>query len=835
MFLSSILWAQNPADIIDSRNVNIPFLEHLVKTEIDNVRFQLGLPKLINDSILFLAASQHADFLNEKRTLSHYQKNHPKKRTPQLRAEYYGAKNYQVGENLVQIQLVSSIKVNEQVYETKTYAEAAKAMMVLWINSPPHYANISTVNFDITGVAIAYNSNFNELRCVQMFAAINNLYQYEQNKNLFPYAENVPTNLLQNFEPIYGKPHKKHAYGIKENKKNKICSNARTAIFNVRTITLFIKNDSLYLGFRKKDLSKIKSYFKNKKDGISIEIVLFKYNYSCNVEDNYRIATRRNGRCEFDGYITKPLFKKAMLDSIQKTEKHLRANKIRLHRDEALFVNMGQFPPLAKGEKINANVIIYTKNRVCKVIEGVGVCGSSLKNNLPYIPIRAEFKAPTFKSGIPIKTVHFKVSFKQNSTEFDQSVIDEKIKELKRTNTVVIKAIMEAYASVEGTPEINDKLFRKRAELILERFEKYQNDSIHFKLTTTENWKMFYKQIRGTEYSFLLDWDTLAIREYINNPENVNRLEPFLAKQRYVYARLYLGPILNKETKIEFATTEFDYILTEANEELSTKSIKRLLEIQNFIFSEVANGNLSYDSIGIPDVNQPNLHYQKLLFDNLYANHKMNDNLFTFELKKLDDNKKFNPPGLTLNYYLASFNSGEFLEFKEEQKRLKAVLSFLKTNAFGTDTIVAFQRRIHHNSVNNYYRGNGGKYSNVLKSKKYLYHYFQENMNAYDDDYTFRIANYYTFMSEVQWSMPILEKLVHKPNYNHAHYQQYIINYYYLHSQYPEYDDYELQIIESTKKLTDAEWCNMFIGPCKISLPVFDNQAIKYLYCEKCR
>lgn len=72
------------------------YLEHLVKKEIDAVRIDLEMPKLINDSILYIASQNHAVYLSKNKILSHYGKKGSNKYSPQLRAEFYGAKNYQV-------------------------------------------------------------------------------------------------------------------------------------------------------------------------------------------------------------------------------------------------------------------------------------------------------------------------------------------------------------------------------------------------------------------------------------------------------------------------------------------------------------------------------------------------------------------------------------------------------------------------------------------------------------------------------------------------------------------------------------------------------------------
>lgn len=836
LFIIPIIgWSQKPEDTIDIENVNIKYLEHLVKKEIDDVRLNLEMPILINDSILYLASENHASYLNKNQELSHYEKKGSNKYSPQLRAEFYGAKNYQVGENIVQISLHSKTDLKNGALKTFTYQDAAKTMRLLWVNSPGHYANITTIDYDITGVAINYNPSKNELRCVQKFAAINNLYIYKKSENFFPFADDIPNDLLLNFEPKKSKNHKKHAYGIKENKKHQICSEIRTSIFNIKTIAINIDDDSLSLGFRKGDLSKIKAYFKHKKDGLSVEIVLFKYNYSCNLTDNYVIPTRRNGQCEFDGYISPPIFKTDILEAIKAKEDYLASKRIRLHKDEFLMINVGEFPALAKNEKINANLIIYTQNRVCKIIEGVGVCGKKLTNSLPKVLIKKDFLAPNFELKDSSQMIKFRVPFNQNETSFDRTIVDKKIKELNTSDFLIHKAILKAYSSVEGSLEINKKLFEKRAQVIMKCFEENQNDNpIKFKLKTTENWQLFYNQIKNTPYAHLLNIDTLEVRKFVNAPSNLQELEKYFKAQRYVDVRIYLKPKITTKSKIKYAQLEFKTILN--NNKLKPTHIKRLQEIQSFLFSEVIKGNISYQDLKIEDINEPSIHYERLVFDYLHNPNKISNVKFTNELKTLLNTTDFHPIGLEIEYYISAFNSSEYLEYKEEQKRLGQVIKYLKENSVNNAIIDDFSLRIQHNHINEYYGNSGGvKYKTVKKSKINLYNYYNEKLNDFDDEFKFKIAQYFIFMNETHWAMPILKELISKPKYNHKHYQLYVKSYYYLRAFDSSFADYELVVMDSAEKLSNKEWCNLFIGPCNISLPIFDNQSIKNLYCAKCQ
>lgn len=224
-----------------------------------------------------------------------------------------------------------------------------------------------------------------------------------------------------------------------------------------------------------------------------------------------------------------------------------------------------------------------------------------------------------------------------------------------------------------------------------------------------------------------------------------------------------------------------------------------------------------------------------MLFDYQYSTDKMSKIVFYNELKKISDLKSFDHQDLKAHFYITAFNAKINMDYKDEQERLKFLVNYLTEANYSADTIEAFNCRLQHNYVNGYYLDSEGKYSTVKKAKVYLHNYYSKNMDNYDNGFKYQVVLYFILMQEIQWAMPILEELISEPNYSHQHYQLYVKCSYFLRSVDPTYANAELIIMDSVEKLTNKEWCDMFIGGCNISLPVFDNQTIKNLYCTKCR
>ena len=165
----------HPTDSINFDQVNVPYLEKLVKFKIDSIRHSLGLNSLQTDITLYKAARDHAIYLKNRRTIGHFQNNHVKK-TAFKRAMYYGADQLKaVGENVAWNAVERLAEHNKRTGKTSyryfyTYDRLANALVEAWLTSLPHYQTLKRKDFDYTAVSIAYDQVRKEFTCVQVFA-----------------------------------------------------------------------------------------------------------------------------------------------------------------------------------------------------------------------------------------------------------------------------------------------------------------------------------------------------------------------------------------------------------------------------------------------------------------------------------------------------------------------------------------------------------------------------------------------------------------------------------------------------------------------------------------
>jgi len=140
-------------------------LEQLVKQKIDSVRLKHKRLQLSHDKILHKAAAHHSEYIKSKNKLSHTETTKNLK-TPQDRANYFGATNLLVGENILFTDYNNKITTPKgKKYTPKSIETLANLIVQLWIESPGHYKNMLTKEYELTAVAIAFDAKNERISC----------------------------------------------------------------------------------------------------------------------------------------------------------------------------------------------------------------------------------------------------------------------------------------------------------------------------------------------------------------------------------------------------------------------------------------------------------------------------------------------------------------------------------------------------------------------------------------------------------------------------------------------------------------------------------------------
>jgi hypothetical protein len=198
----------------------------------------------------------------------------------------------------------------------------------------------------------------------------------------------------------------------------------------------------------------------------------------------------------------------------------------------------------------------------------------------------------------------FRLTFEKNKTTLAPE--DElQIRQFMEDTTYIIKkAKVKAWASIEGSKELNERLHQRRAENLIRMLSAYSEEEIPYTVQTEENWPLFFDQLEAqrtdTSMYSRQEWKKVVAGDSI-------KWEPLLKRQRKAELKLYvivqLDPIMRRNMALdrlrkmerifssgkntERATQEmlavFDYLQKEVQEEkLSASEFNMLLHSNGF-------------------------------------------------------------------------------------------------------------------------------------------------------------------------------------------------------------------------------------------------------------
>lgn len=187
IIISFSAFGEVPSDSIKGE-LNVKYLEYLIKSGIDSVRESNGLTALSNDSILYVSSRHHSKYQLKKRQISHVERGPKKYRDPQTRVEFFGGKDYYVGENVqvIPYNVLVKNKTRKSIETYSTYQELAYAFVEGWVNSKGHFKNVISKDYQLTAVAVTYDRKTNNVYATQTFSNRPREYISTSTSDLFP-------------------------------------------------------------------------------------------------------------------------------------------------------------------------------------------------------------------------------------------------------------------------------------------------------------------------------------------------------------------------------------------------------------------------------------------------------------------------------------------------------------------------------------------------------------------------------------------------------------------------------------------------------------------------
>jgi uncharacterized protein YkwD len=864
-FFPVFVFSQSPEEEIDPENINVQYLEHLIKKKIDSVRVGKGLLELVNDSILYMASKHHSVNMAKTRSLSHYEAL-AKFKNPQKRAEAFGAVNYFTGENVAFVTAYKKYNIRDpSSSEYFTYGEFATRMVKAWVKSRGHYKNIIKPDYQITGVTVCYDKKTRRIYGTQKFADVKSKFVFTENTAMFPYEdENEIEYELVALKQVSSMKHKgRHRWRLKTRKKFRRCREC-DAVPNLKKQMDFYVDSNLNVHCVTKSRYLFKRLTHKRRDGFALETVQYK-DYVCSSKDFFLKPSRRNGQCVANGNIQKPVYKWKLRKKYRKAKWKWNKHKWKVVRKMLFSFNQKKWEHL--GDTINTrflgipsdniigklksdtngyyecNILFLKKRRVCQTLGFTDYCGQYYIDIKP-TPLLPELSADQYH--YPEDTIHyqFSIPFKQGKSDYNYDDIKPLLDTLKLENYFIVRLNINATASVEGDEDINNKLTKGRALSIRKVLDSTNVDTLVKDIRSEEDWDHFYKHIEKTKYAHFKKLSKEEIKKELRDPEVAKELEPILTEERKAQVKLWLMAKVNDSIRLKFAFARYGQLINDAHAgKLNAYDARKLHSIQTYMYKCSLKGLLPYSKlVEYEPPDQP-------LYSRIYLNYvifkreidsikpkeeydkELYDALRTVAIgNKASQIQRYNFLTILVNHWdsLRWYDTGS--DDKVTPQRVFAFLGRLGSSVIPKDTLDMLKRNFNFKAAN-WFEFIDPDDNNQLRAVNNVYGYYRSRNNS--DSTVLRMARYFLFYGHDDYAYRILKPRTYAKDPSHELFGLYL-KMAYMRDMYRQRSRFYKLMRNAANVLTKEEYCGLFTGPCNISFQIFDHEDIRTTWCKTC-
>jgi uncharacterized protein YkwD len=492
LILPSVLFGQ--AEVIDTANFDVDTFNKYMLKEVNKIRVRERVDSLIEDHSLDAAGQDHANYMAENNVLSHAQKDKAKNK-PYDRVMFYGGTHNSVAENIQLVPLNYKFKKSKGKL---TYEKLAKETVANWKKSAGHFKNM--VNKDYAGVSHTYVLKDGMLYCCQLFGSkpFEERYEFIEGPELFVKDKNDCGNCRR--------------------VRNKIDKDqAHLGWYTVSNDSVYYLNATSING-KKNNLKKIFGA----KGAIAVDVI-HQEQFDCSGNTSFHNSLYHDGY--YIGYVSKA--------SLQ-NDIHPSPNLVQIY--------VGMKPEFVDTfYQVDFNLVKRWKP--C-------MHGMTIYVNPDFLEPQEYFEIPkptvVSKNLIIKDSIDMKIAFKSGQTNQNKSIFNPLIKELDSltSKSYVIKSIyFNGVASVEGSKEGNEQLFKKRGEIIEEYLKEYYPD---YSLISEfyENFDDFRSGLvsMGVLEATYMSEDSLRL--YANKHKKEKRIMDLLDETRYSSVRVVYEDVI---------------------------------------------------------------------------------------------------------------------------------------------------------------------------------------------------------------------------------------------------------------------------------------------------
>ena len=603
---------------------------------------------------------------------------------------------------------------------------------------------------------------------------------------------------------------------------------------------LINKDDSLWL-FIGDGIVPAKKFFSRRRDGFALEIISFDQ-YQCENEIYTTYPCRRNRNSLLSGTVLKPFFRKYIL-------RHLLPSDAKTKPVDFL-INIGPAPKNRKEIPDQVNLLVLKRRRVVDVWHFNTICAEPImmfQPILPLIDLKETIKQVNYQPSLSCDTLKMFIPFERNDISIPSIYTDHLRYFVSRPNREIIHAQVMAYASVEGSSVVNRKLYSLRAEPLLRIIREHADTTTMISENTKENWNLFFRQIKNTPDTFLIDLDTIQIRKFVNDTAYSGHFDSILDQERYSSVMVISRPKVGEINIDSFAVDEYGKITETALKNYGSgkwngfppRVKTRLADIQLFLFQRYLNGKIPYQTIqkltlktDLTEKNSKEKLFEPLLFNRLYFEYlhfkdRMDHDSVLQYLRQLRKYREISPAVL-YNYHAMLINHGS--ESLGHFSELQADLTRMENSQLDMLSLDKLRLYLYHQYAIRCY----DPFSSILRAKArasnmFLFRYYSKEK---DSRKRILVANHLVAFDMYKQALDMLQPLVSGILPDHEAVKlRLLILYSSWHGK--KAGDFYDELMKSAEILSPQEWCGLFTNTCGLNFQLLDYEPLWALYCKK--
>jgi hypothetical protein len=568
------------------------------------------------------------------------------------------------------------------------------------------------------------------------------------------------------------------------------------------------ENNNLYFEVNDKDWFNV--LFKNKGDGLAVDIVL-KDKYNCDVQSI--------DKSQIKGFLVKPVYASQLKRGLKQT------------KDNIFRTHVGRIPEGFLNDELEYNILFLGNKNLCRyyVIYDLESYAWDLLDMGMYLDaITYDTKQINSSSEegfiIKNKTLKFRIPFKKNKSNYSQADIKPIYDSLRLTDFNIKTINIKAYSSIEGIESRNIELQELRAKSIITALQTFQKPTIKTEVTSSENWVEFFNDIKGTKYEYLSALSQNEVRDEIAGPIS-REMEPILKDHRKAILELEL------EKKDRYKTQSSEMLVGKFNNAITTENLDEAIEMQNSIFERIRMKETSLailQKMTIPKQSK----YIDFLNKNAVFKYMINIRQALIVRNELLALEKLAPKNKGIKYNLAAIKIKlwRYKAIEIDENELKNEINALKN--YGIENEVISRMMVNYHIIKAENSMQKRDYANKDKSVAYI----NTNYNKFklsDYDYL-SLAQFFSYYGKTSMAVELLESKARSIDINED-LLFYYLNLTLINKEITQDSDYRT-ILLNANNMNKERFCKLFNAVEKggVTFQLLEDEYLRKTYCETC-